>query len=493
VITPLFGGGVEPAQADPISVVRASEVRGQLRFWWRATRGGQFGGNLQAMRDAEEALWGGPAREKDGKTVAGQSLVQVEVEVIERGWPMIPEHISNPTLYEKEQQKRLTEALYTPELARKLGGKSYYYQQKSQRYETLTVGDPASKDGYLAFPLRKDEQRPAGAVYEGVQLKLEVRYPKAGSAQAKAIQTLFPALARTEQEPEQNITHEIAAALWAWETFGGLGARTRRGFGALALQSWRKDGVEQTIERPANVQDAQGWLERRLNTYVVAYAAPAEVPHLSPTTQFRISGQGNSGKVVWRDLGQKLKKFRQRRSDAYGRSKWPEPDAVRRLAQTYYQDNDPKKPAHNHGRPVHDPLHIEAFPRAAFGLPISFEFHREQTNPQRALTVDPQGKNTLQGDAKEHERFASPLILRPLQCAHDSFVGLAVILEGTHLPPMQITVRRGTVSHKESDRIANLTQSEAQAIGKKADIPSLASATTTVTPQAILLAFLEWL
>ena len=28
---------------------------------------------------------------------------------------------------------------------------------------------------------------------------------------------------------------EIEAALWAWETFGGLGARTRRGFGALHL------------------------------------------------------------------------------------------------------------------------------------------------------------------------------------------------------------------------------------------------------------------
>ena len=52
VITPLFGGGVDPAKADPVTVVRATEIRGHLRFWWRATRGGQFEGNLDKMREA---------------------------------------------------------------------------------------------------------------------------------------------------------------------------------------------------------------------------------------------------------------------------------------------------------------------------------------------------------------------------------------------------------------------------------------------------------
>ena len=39
LLTPLFGGGVEPREADPVSVVRATAVRGHLRFWWRAVRG----------------------------------------------------------------------------------------------------------------------------------------------------------------------------------------------------------------------------------------------------------------------------------------------------------------------------------------------------------------------------------------------------------------------------------------------------------------------
>jgi len=83
LITPLFGGGVEPNQADPITVVRGTEIRGQLRFWWRATRGGQFKGNLKAMRQREEEIWGSAA----AKNKPGPSEVIVNVEVLNRGKP----------------------------------------------------------------------------------------------------------------------------------------------------------------------------------------------------------------------------------------------------------------------------------------------------------------------------------------------------------------------------------------------------------------------
>src|SRR2546423_570031 len=57
VITPLFGGGVAPAVADPVTVVRGSEIRGHLRFWWRACRGGQYNGDLCAMKETEDLIW----------------------------------------------------------------------------------------------------------------------------------------------------------------------------------------------------------------------------------------------------------------------------------------------------------------------------------------------------------------------------------------------------------------------------------------------------
>lgn len=37
-VSPVFGGGAEPKKVDERSPVRASSIRGQLRFWWRATQ-----------------------------------------------------------------------------------------------------------------------------------------------------------------------------------------------------------------------------------------------------------------------------------------------------------------------------------------------------------------------------------------------------------------------------------------------------------------------
>ena len=59
LLTPLFGGGVEPREADPVSVVRATAVRGHLRFWWRAVRGWRAGG-CPAPRPASPRSQPGP-------------------------------------------------------------------------------------------------------------------------------------------------------------------------------------------------------------------------------------------------------------------------------------------------------------------------------------------------------------------------------------------------------------------------------------------------
>src|SRR5262245_40700865 len=58
LITPLFGGGAEPRESDLDMVVRGSEIRGQLRFWWRACRGKAYA-SLQALKAREDQLWGG--------------------------------------------------------------------------------------------------------------------------------------------------------------------------------------------------------------------------------------------------------------------------------------------------------------------------------------------------------------------------------------------------------------------------------------------------
>ena len=57
LITPLFGGGAENKKADEVSVIRATEIRGHLRFWWRATRGGQFS-TIEELKKHEDAIFG---------------------------------------------------------------------------------------------------------------------------------------------------------------------------------------------------------------------------------------------------------------------------------------------------------------------------------------------------------------------------------------------------------------------------------------------------
>ncbi len=73
LITPLFGGGVETKKADEVSVIRATEIRGHLRFWWRATRGGQFS-TIEDLKKHEDAIFGSTER---------NSAFQIEFELEE--------------------------------------------------------------------------------------------------------------------------------------------------------------------------------------------------------------------------------------------------------------------------------------------------------------------------------------------------------------------------------------------------------------------------
>ncbi|MFZ1754209.1 MAG: type III-B CRISPR module RAMP protein Cmr1 [Caldilineaceae bacterium] len=215
LITPLYGGGVTPGEADPITIVRASEVRGHLRFWWRATRGGQFDGDLEKMRKAEEAIWGSAA----GKDKPGPSEVTIVIRVLDRGQP---------------------------------------FQATNRKGDSIdNIGHPSSKFGYVAFPLR-DSKHPV--VLQDVEFELTLTYRK----------TLKLPFDKIE------VKKEVNAAFWAWESFGGLGARTRRGFGAVQLEAIDNATVSQLLS--ADTEDA---INRFLKEHVVDGNWPQDVPHLS--------------------------------------------------------------------------------------------------------------------------------------------------------------------------------------------------------------------
>jgi CRISPR-associated protein Cmr1 len=77
LITPLFGGGVETRVNDPSFPIRATSIRGQLQFWWRATVGAQYA-TRQELRAAQSAIWGNTEQ---------ASRVQVRVEDVQAAKP----------------------------------------------------------------------------------------------------------------------------------------------------------------------------------------------------------------------------------------------------------------------------------------------------------------------------------------------------------------------------------------------------------------------
>ena len=78
LITPMFGGGVEPRVNDSAFPIRPTAIRGQLQFWWRATVGAQYA-SVGALRRAQSAIWG---------STECASRVQVLVELVQASDPI---------------------------------------------------------------------------------------------------------------------------------------------------------------------------------------------------------------------------------------------------------------------------------------------------------------------------------------------------------------------------------------------------------------------
>ena len=341
LLTPLFGGGVKPKEMDPVTVVRATEVRGQLRFFWRAVRGWQAEGSLDRLRELEARIFGSTER---------SSPLVVFLETKERGQ-----------------------------------SKDAFVDQPGKRFPKP---QPNVAHPYLAFPLQRTNQDPKNyPVQVGVVFRLTLRFPK-------------------------ELREEVEAALWAWETFGGIGARTRRGFGAIAREGSSPPKEAEIRERLRRYSRSTGW--------------PEGVPHLTPESLVRVVN------LSWREVAERYQGFRQDRTgqgSRRGKNRWPEPDALRSLLVQ---------------RGPQDPL--IKFPRGQFGLPIVFHF-KDKILPN----------STLKG--AEAERLASPLLFRPL--AERSVV--VAVLEAPRAP------EGGVVLEWEKGRVkvdVFLTPEEAKRIPK---------------------------
>lgn len=359
-ITPVFGGGVHIDGAtkppDPLTPIRGSAVRGQLRFWWRAMNPRGLS-SFHELREAEGEIFGSTQR---------ASAVRITVEQPQRG-----------------SSKPVLEGAF---------------------------GAVDKKFGlaYGAFPLRGGKNETHGTLteYRG-QARLKIGFPS-------------------------NLRKDVEAALSGWGRFGGLGGRTRRGFGAIKLS-----GHASFLQKPPDP------------TGVVV-----DWPHLSAGEAGIVRGARTftSGEDALNAVLDTFKKFRQLRGDGNGqrpgRSKWPEPDAIRKLT------GDAES---GHATPI---TSVDSFPRAHFGMPIIFHF--KDSGDPRDTTLNP-----AEG---EGERLASPLILRPFP-ADGGFVAGAVRLFGT--TPNGAVLEAGRTEHPVR---VDLTAGEASSLIPLAGEPDPISA-----------------
>lgn len=324
-ITPLYGGGVVAGEVDMEMPVRASSIRGQLRFWWRLLYG--KGLASEELFKKETALWGGIS-----STEPTASRVAVRVKQVSR--PKTQQAFSYPK---------------NPDGT---------YKQSAKAANGLSAYALFPAQGQLTKDKRDFEVKPAEVADAGIGFSLEVDCPEA----------LWP---------------EVEQCLRWWASFGGLGARTRRGLGA----------VEVVGLKPVSAEEVAGQGGRLLLSEPFPDAQRAWNRAINRLKDFR------QGENTGRNPGKE--------PNRPGRSRWPEPDNIRRLTRKHDSNHAPEHPVKDY------------WPRAAFGLPIVFHFQSGQDPADTNL--EPHG---------DHERMASPLILRPYPLGNGKYAAAALLLPG---------------------------------------------------------------
>jgi CRISPR-associated protein Cmr1 len=373
LITPLFGGGVQPRTNDLTLPIRATSIRGQLQFWWRATVGAQYA-SPKELREAQSALWGNTKQ---------ASRVHIRVEEVQVSQP-VP-----CAVFEQEPKGAQLRSMPTWQPP---------FRETSLPYALFPF------QGELARDRRQVENPPAKCVQEA-------RFRLVVVAQAGV-----------------DLQREVEPAVWAWVHFGGLGSRTRRGCGAVRCPACDPGSAEELTRMWQRLlpepRPARAWPTLK----AVLAGAPAPRAIQAWDQAVRLLRDFRQGVDLGRNSGQTDKRP--------GRSRWPEPETIRRVTG---------QRSRQHPRLAQIP--DDAFPRAEFGLPIVFHFKDGGKNggdpPDTVLFpgADAQGQR--------RNRMASPLILKPLALKDGTFLPLIVQLQG---PPLR------EVDLRQDDRSLKLPQ-----------------------------------
>jgi CRISPR-associated protein Cmr1 len=381
IVTPMFGGGValHPDESkrfikepDRVTLLRPATVVGQVRFWWRALFGARMD-SLASMQAAEAVLFG-----------AASSPGQVSLR-IEGGQELRAEPVA---LWDAKQS---ASGKWNP--AVRPGNENLAYGAFALQAK---AGLPSKQDSGALHRIK-------GAV------RLVWHVPEhLPGLESCGLRATCPA--------------QLRLAVDAWLLFGGVGGRTRRGFGALdsrtdvnlelALQAIR------ALDTPEGSRGLPG-VPMLKATNITLGSERHEAPdkaHDACLRALRAFRQGSN-------LGRNPVNPDTKRP---GRSLWPEADAIRWLQNR----SDPQ-----HSKPIHDPP-VRRFPRALFGLPIVFHF-QSNTDPRESQLV-PRGRT----------RMASPLLLRPVPVGRGQWAAACILLSDPARAELQVELAEGGAARR---------------------------------------------
>lgn len=303
----------------------------------------------------------------------------------------------------------------------------------------MTGKDPFEKSKYqTAFTVNQNKPDVKnGAIYLGYSLEFKDNRRKAIPAGSDIVAKMF-----FKSAPSTDERRAVVAAWWLLGHVGGLGSRSRRGFGTVALQNWevknddKSNDWQELHDLPiAHLEKTpEAWFEKFKEGLVVLTGAPSTpgtkgwfgsasgVDHLilGDSTKFYLSTKGyasagNKNIAAWEtalnEAGLLMQGFRQR----YGLGTMGDYDNVK----GHLRDAHPYAPCT--GVTIRPLSRIPD--RIAFGLPLSFRFPKmEYPKKDRAgnLILDDRRRPikttpniTFQGE--DHDRNASPIYIRVIQ------------------------------------------------------------------------------
>lgn len=393
-ITPILGGGVEPFEPDTIDIVRVPGIRGHLRWWWRALFATTHDlDNPEELLKREAKLWGGLVEPNPER-----SPVRLRVEITSKSAPVPAGH------HEWREPKDPRDG-------------------KPGRHNPLPTWERDLSDlGYGLFPMMRDAET----------LRLTPGKKVFTKSLRRAIRFRLIASFRADLTPSLQV--QLLAALWMWFNLGGVGARTRRGFGAIAVKQC-------TLSDQAWVAafDQRRPFDERLRSIATQLRS---IHHESPigerlaTAKLFVGTRQDAPLSVHGHLVRGMAEFRQGKDigrppptagkKSPGPSYWPEPALLRALYTKTVQARRGQPPRWEHPPPTNAARF--GAPRAAFGMPLKIEFKREDREDSRAnATLYPE----------DGQRWPSPLLLRPLAVSGGKAVPAVLVLSGPrslHIP-----------------------------------------------------------